>query len=91
MPNRPDGLFTHSALIGVSGRLVVVGVGDETGDCADKCEGFNLEMRRCGLDVRFVESDEGVVLFVDVKVFDEAFAEEVVEGDVALLELLLGL
>lgn len=68
----------------------MVGVGDETGDGAEECKRFNLEMGRGGLNVRFVERDEGVIFLVHVEVFNEAFAEEVVEGDVALLKLLLG-
>ena len=36
--NRTDCLFSHSALVSVTGRLVVVGVGDEAGDDAEDGE-----------------------------------------------------
>lgn len=42
--DRADGLLTHSALIRVSGTLVVVGIGDETGNTAQDRVGIDLQV-----------------------------------------------
>ena len=81
-----DGLLSHGALIGVSGRLVVVRVGNETGDGSEDGEGFDLEMGGSRDDHVLVESDEGVVLLVTIEVLDDSGSEEVVEGLLSFLE-----
>lgn len=68
--NCSDGLFAHGALISVSRGLIVVWIRDKTGDRSKNSEGFDLEVSRGRLDRRFIESDVGVVLLIDVKVFD---------------------
>ena len=45
-------------------------VRNETRDCPENGEGLDLEVGRSGFDGRFIEGDIGVVLLIDVKVFD---------------------
>ena len=68
--NCPDGLFTHSALVGVPRGLIVVWVRNETCHRSENSEGFDLEMSRGGLYRRLIEGNVGVILLVHVKVFN---------------------
>lgn len=79
-----DGLFAHGTLVGVSRGLVVVRIGNQTGDCAEDGEGFDLKMRAERGDITLVHRDEGIVLLVDVEVLYETLREEVVEGHLLL-------
>lgn len=58
----------------------MVRVRDKPCNSAKDCERFDFEVGRGGYNHAFVERDVRVVFFVDVKVFDEAFVEEVIEG-----------
>lgn len=48
-----------------------MGVRDEAGDSAKEGERFYLEVRGRRHNIRLIESDVGVILFVDVEVFNE--------------------
>ena len=54
-------LFAHGALVGVSRRLVVVGVGDEACTHSENSERLNLQVGRRSV----VTTKEGNVLFND--------------------------
>ena len=68
--NGTDSLFTHSALIGISGRLVVMRIRNETGDSSENGKRFDFEMGCVFVNVGFVHGDHGVIFFVDIEVFD---------------------
>ena len=58
-------------------------VWDETSDSTQNRERFDFKMCCCFVDLLFVEGDFGVVLFVDIDVFDESSVEKVVEVHLA--------
>lgn len=64
----------------------MVGIRDETGDSAENGEWLDLKMGGTFSDLVLVASDEGIVLLVDVKIFNEARAKEVVESDFAVFQ-----
>ena len=51
-----------------------MGVRDEAGDGAKEGERFYLEVRGRRHNIRFIESNVGVILLVDVQVFNETLA-----------------
>jgi hypothetical protein len=83
-----DRLLSHGALVGVSGRLIVMRVRDQSSDGSEDGEGLDLQMGRPRHDHVFVEGDERVVLLVAVEILDEAGGKKVVEGVAARFEAL---
>lgn len=66
----------------------MVGIGNETSDGAENCKRLDLQVGRGRHDVRLVQRDVRVILFVDVQVFDEALLQEVIKSKFARLQLL---
>ena len=81
-------LFAHGTLVGVPGGLVVMRIGNEARDGTKNRERLNLQVRRGGYNVCFIERNVGVVFFVDVEVFDQTLLEKVVKHELARLQLL---
>ena len=67
-------------MVRITGRLVVMGVGDEASADPEQGEGFDLQVGRVRDDVGLVERDVRVVLLVYVKVLHQTLSEEVVKG-----------
>ena len=67
-----DGLLSHGALIGVSRRLVVVGVRNQRGDDAEDRHRIDLHVCVCGRNVLVADGDETRVLLVHVDVLDDS-------------------
>ena len=86
--DRSDRLLSHRALVRVSRGLVVMRVGDETGDGSEDGEGLDLEVGRAGDDEVLVQRDERVVLLVTVEVLNQSTGEKVVKRLLARLEVL---
>ena len=74
-------------LVCVPRALVVVRVGDESGDDAEDGHGVDLQVRAARCEVRLRQCDERVVLLVHVQVLQQAVGEEVVECAHAAVEL----
>lgn len=68
--------------------LIVVRIGDEAGADAEQREGLDLHVRRADVDVGLIDGDVAVVLLVDVQVLDQTVLQKVLEGAVALHQLL---
>ena len=65
-----------------------MGIWDESSDSSKERERFNLEMSGIRSNIWFVKRNVRIVFLVDIEVFHEAFPKEVVECQLALLELL---
>lgn len=81
-------LFSHSALVSVSWRLVMFRERNKASQYSKYRRWFDLEVRGCGCNLRFVHGDVCVVLLVDIHVLDEPLCEKIVELDGSLLQLL---
>ena len=57
----------------------MVRVGNETSDSSEQSEGLDFEMCRSFDDFVVVQRDVGIVLLVDVEIFDQSLVEERVE------------
>jgi hypothetical protein len=57
----------------------VVGIRYKTGDSTQDSKWFNLQMGGRRDDIRFIECDVRIVLFVHIEVFYETISEEVIE------------
>ena len=65
-----DSLFAHSALIGVSRRLVMMRIRNEAGNCAENGERLDLQVSGGGDDVRLIKRDVRVIFLVYIKVLN---------------------
>lgn len=91
--NGTNGLLAHGALIGVSRRLVVMWVRNQTGYDTENAERLNFHVSCALLDALLIQGNQSVDLFVHIQVLDDAFAQEVVEvseASVELIDVLLG-
>ena len=77
--DRSHGLFSHGALVGVAGRLVVVRVGNEPSTDPEDREWLDLEVGGAAIDVGLVESDVTVVLLIHVEVLHQPLVEKILE------------
>jgi hypothetical protein len=68
--NDPHRLLSHGTLVRVTGRLVVVRVGNEAGTCTQNGKGLNLEVSGIVANFALIESNHAVVLLVHIKVLD---------------------
>lgn len=59
-----DGLFSHLALVGVPGTLVVVWEGNESCDTAENSHLINFEVRGLILDYLWMAMLQGMILLV---------------------------
>ena len=76
-----DCLLAHSALIGVSRRLVVIGVGNQRGYDAQDRYWIDLHVRVRRRDVLVRHCDQTRVLLVHVDVLDHASAHQLLDRD----------
>ena len=54
-------------------------VWNEPCNTAQDCEWVNLHMSGILVNIGFVQGYEGIVLFIHIEVFDNAFSQEIVE------------
>lgn len=75
--DRTDSLLTHSALISVSGRLVMMRVRNQACDDTQDGERVNFHVSCLVTHISLVQSDEAVVFLVHIKVLDDALSNEI--------------
>jgi hypothetical protein len=88
VPNSTNGLFSHSALVGISGRLIMMRVWDEPRHSTENGEGFDFKVCSGLHDVGLIQGDVRVILFVYVEIFNQSSAEKVIKRSRTLFEVL---
>lgn len=80
-------LLAHSTLVGVPGRLVVVGVGDEACHHPQHCERLNLQVSGVPDAFGLIQGHQSIAFLVHIQVLHKAMMQEMVETPLAIFEL----
>jgi hypothetical protein len=83
--NGTNSLLTHSTLVGVPRRLVVMRIWNKTGYGSKYSERFDFEMGGVMFNFILLNGNVGVVLFVTIQILNQTLLQKVVELEVSVL------